>query len=604
MKNVEATRMSTWQRWSAGGLALVFSCTVAHRAWGMDPGSATALEKRLRQPVALVCADGGKTLLTGNRGSGTISVIDSASRQVVAEGAAGRGLSDLALLPDGARLLAVDRLAGELILLAFEQRSVRVIERRKVSPDPVRLVCSKDGSSCVVASTWSRRLTFVELLAGTGTADRSVLSVAGTLDVPFCPRELALIGDGSKVVAADAFGGRLAVIDARQRKVESIRLLPAHNIRGMTVAPDGRTLLIAHQALSRLAHTSFDDVHWGMLIRNHLRIVGIGALLSGSADSSLLDGSRLLDLGDVGSAAGDPSAIAFDKYGDLVIALAGVDEVAITSSPGQPLRKTAVGRRPTSMVPGPEGSLVYVANELDDTVSVVAIGSGRSLATISLGPRPELTAIERGERLFSSAGLSHDGWMSCQSCHTDGHTNNLLSDTLGDGSYGAPKRVPSLLGVGATGPWTWMGSIDRLEDQLRKSIVTTMQGRKPSDEQVADLAAYLRSLRVPAPSTADLDAHGPSVTRGQQLFQARKCADCHAPPEYTSSESYDVGLVDEVGNRRFNPPSLRGVSRRDALLHDGRAHSLAELFQKERHPAGLVLSAREVADLVAFLETL
>ena len=86
--------------------------------------------------------------------------------------------------------------------------------------------------------------------------------------------------------------------------------------------------------------------------------------------------------------------------------------------------------------------------------------------------------------------------MSCQSCHTDGHTNNLLSDTLGDGSYGAPKRVPSLLGVAATGPWTWTGSIARLEDQVRKSIATTMHGSKPTDEQVADLTAYLEFARA------------------------------------------------------------------------------------------------------------
>ena len=65
-----------------------------------------------------------------------------------------------------------------------------------------------------------------------------------------------------------------------------------------------------------------------------------------------------------------------------------------------------------------------------------------------------------------------------------------------------------------------------------------------------------------------------------------------------------MGLSDEVGNREFNPPSLRGVSRRDALLHDGRAHSLEEVFQKERHPRGLVLKSQEIADLVAFLKTL
>jgi len=180
-----------------------------------------------------------------------------------------------------------------------------------------------------------------------------------------------------------------------------------------------------------------------------------------------------------------------------------------------------------------------------------------------------------------------------------------LSDTLGDGSYGAPKRVPSLLGVSVTGPWTWTGSIARLEDQVRKSIATTMHGPKPADSQVADLTAFLGSLAPPPPSvTGDGPVDSPAVVRGREVFQARKCASCHVPPEYTSPERYDVGLTDEVGNHEFNPPSLRGVSKRDTLLHDGRARSLDEVFRKEQHPRGLVRTPQEIADLVAFLKTL
>src|SRR5262249_5606729 len=155
------------------------------------------------------------------------------------------------------------------------------------------------------------------------------------------------------------------------------------------------------------------------------------------------------------------------------------------------------------------------------------------------------------------------------SCHTDGHTNGLLADTLGDGSYGAPKRVPSLLGTGATGPWGWTGPFERLGDQVRSSIETTMQGRPPTDEQVADLTAYLRAL--PPPTPADPAGGGEAAARGRAVFDARGCTECHAPPEYTTPGRYDVGLADEVGNRRFNPPALRGVGRRTSLLHDGRA---------------------------------
>jgi YVTN family beta-propeller protein len=555
--------------------------------------------------VALACADGGKTLLVANRRSGSLSVIDTASRLVVAEHDFGRGLADLAVLSDGRHLLAVDQPANELVLIDVRDRAIRVVERLAVSPAPVRLMVSPEGRSCMVASLWSRRLTFVDLVRRAPAGEHPALVSSGSLELPFCPRELAFLGGGSKLVVADAFGGGLAVVDPSRRTLERLRSLPAHNIRGLALAPGGQTLAIAHQVLNRLAQTSFDDVHWGQLVRNHLRVIKTEALLKADSDAALLDSSRLFDLGDVGYAAGDPAALTYDCRGNLIVALAGVDEVAITANPDEAPRRIAVGRRPIAVVPSPDGTVVYVADSLDDTIAVVAIATGQRPATISLGPRPEPAAAERGERLFYSAKLSHDGWMSCHSCHTDGHTNSLSSDTLGDGSYGAPKRVPSLLGVATTGPWTWTGSMARLEDQVRKSVATTMQGPKPTDAQVADLTAYLVSLTPPSPGLWNTGPDGSTaVTRGREVFRSRECATCHEPPEYTSPERYDVGLTDEVGNHEFNPPSLRGVSRRDALLHDGRSRSLEEVFQKERHPRRLALSPQEIADLVAFLKTL
>jgi cytochrome c peroxidase len=132
-----------------------------------------------------------------------------------------------------------------------------------------------------------------------------------------------------------------------------------------------------------------------------------------------------------------------------------------------------------------------------------------------------------------------------------------------------------------------------------------MHGTKLMDSQIADLKAYLETLSPPSrivtqPGGADSRA----VAGGRTVFQERKCASCHALPEYTSGDRYDVGLSDEVGNREFNPPSLRGVSSRDSFLHDGRARSLEEVFQREKHPRGLVLSPREITELVAFLKTL
>ena len=76
---------------------------------------------------------------------------------------------------------------------------------------------------------------------------------------------------------------------------------------------------------------------------------------------------------------------------------------------------------------------------------------------LTLGETPDPGPVERGEQLFFSARLSHANWFSCHSCHVDGHTNGGRSDTFGDDTRGAPKRVLSLLGVRETGPWGWNG---------------------------------------------------------------------------------------------------------------------------------------------------
>jgi hypothetical protein len=185
----------------------------------------------------------------------------------------------------------------------------------------------------------------------------------------------------------------------------------------------------------------------------------------------------------------------------------------------------------------------------------------------------------------------------------------LLNDNLGDESYGAPKRVLSLLGVGRTGPWAWNGRQADLHDQIAKSIRITMQGQR-TDEQLgrdkAALAAYLRTLRPP-PAIANvrgtLDAE--AVGRGHAVFETIGCVNCHQPGDYTTADAYDVGLEDEAGQSNFNPPSLLGLSQRETFFHDGRATDLQDVLMSSEHgQLSKSLNGRELADLIAFLNNL
>jgi YVTN family beta-propeller protein len=553
---------------------------------------------RERRPVALATSNDGARLFVANQKSGSISVVDTHNNRVIAEQVVGKGLSDLALLADGRRMLAVDRAGNALLWLEIDGDAVRTVDRLSIADDPVTVAVANDGRSCVVASTWSKRLTFVALPTGSGAR----LAVTGTLDLPFAPRCVVWVGAKGELIAADAFGGKLAVIDGTAKTLRAVRSLPAHNIRGLATTHHGRTLVVAHQTLKRSMKTDFEDVHWGRLLTSHVRSLRVDAVLTAESDADLDRGGCVIDLGFATDGAGDPAALVCDRTnGNVVaVAVAGVDQVALSNSPSGYFRRSDVGRAPSALALGANSKTVYVADTFDDTISVVDSANGRRLGVITLGPRPALTTVDVGERLFHDARLSHDGWMSCQSCHTDGHANGQLGDTLGDGAYGAPKRVPSLLGVGTTGPWSWNGSVDTLKEQVRKSIHLTMRGNPPPDDQVTALTAYLSTLTPPPGVVVDEKA----VARGREVFGSRQCAECHAPPSFTSKGRYDVGLVDESGQRAFNPPSLLGVGRRDSLLHDGRASTLPEVFRDHKHPDGEPFSARELEDLVAYLKSL
>jgi YVTN family beta-propeller protein len=566
-----------------------------HRADGTE-----FVEPRLRRPIALQLSADESVLYTANRASGTLSAIDLAHRRVIAELAVGRLLADLKKLPYASGLLVLDEGAHELVLVAGEKGDVQIQQRLSVAPYPVSIAVSRDGRWCVVASLWSHRLSLVHLAKGDGQPAR----IAAQLDLPFAPRCQLLVNDDRRLIVADAFGGQFAIVDPERLSLLHVRSMPAHNIRGLCLSSDGKHLIIAQQLLNSLAHTVRNDVHWGLVVSNDLRVLQLDNMLA--ADANLFENARMQPLGRAGDATGDPAGLLVTSRGEKVVSLGGVGEIAFGDPHDLSLQRLEVGRRPTGMTVDRGGRQLYVANTWDDSVSVVDLVGGRVYAEISLGARREPTLVEQGEELFYDASFSHDSWMSCHSCHTDGHTNGLLSDNLSDGSFGAPKRVLSLLGRHNTAPFAWTGSSPTLAHQVRKSIENTMQSDEPPcEEHVMAIAAFVDSLPPPPSRDRSRNAFDErAIGRGSQLFAELGCDGCHAPPTYTSADCYDVGLEDKQGNRRFNPPSLLGVSQRAPLFHDNRAPSLRSVFDRWRHQLPGRLSDQQLQDLVAFLRSL
>jgi len=435
-------------------------------------------------------------------------------------------------------------------------------------------------------------------------ASAGPLPVLCTVRVPFAPR-LQCALPGGQVLIADAFGGHIAILDAVQGRLSAVHSVAGHNIRGLAVRPGGRDLLISHQILNQRLATTRENLRSGTLMANVVRIVPIDRLLQ--PDSNLAAQSRLIRLGGEGAGAADPAGVSVLEDGAYAVALAGVDEVALVRPDGVTHRRVAVGRRPTAIVPDAARQMGTVLNSLDDTVSLLDLRAGRVTRTIALGPQPPLEPSDRGERLFFNGRLARDGWMSCHSCHTDGHTNGLLADTLGDRSFGTPKRTLTLLNTALTDPWAWNGEMKYLHDQVHKSLDETMHAPAIRQEQVTDLVAFLHTLAPPPPLEPVIEnrTDREQVERGRQIFHDRGCVTCHIPPlVYTSHGNEDGGFADERGQRKFNPPSLRGVGQGYRFLHDNRAATLEEVFTRFHHKVETDMPADDRADLIRFLKSL
>lgn len=290
-----------------------------------------------------------------------------------------------------------------------------------------------------------------------------------------------------------------------------------------------------------------------------------------------------------------------------LILISGMNQVAFRTARHLPFERLKTGRRPESICLDDTQQRAFIVNRFDDSVTVISLAGESPVveSTISLGKRRSLSAAEQGEQTFYDASVSLDGWFSCHSCHTDVHTNGQRADTFGDEDRGAPKKVVSLLGTASAGPWAWNGSKAQLEEQIKTSLIISMQTQIETEElPIPPLAAYLQTLES-APSLRD--ARGllnADLQSAKTEFERSGCRSCHSGSAFTSSEVFDVGIHDEMGETLFNPPSLRGVSQRAPYFHDGRAASLQDVLKTSHHNPENGLTDDQIQRLTLLLESL
>ena len=575
-----------------------------------------------RSPIALAIAPDGSRLLTANQTSDSVTLVDPKSGKVLAEAVTGREPSGVAFSPDATRAVVAHWSGYDLAVLAIGDDSIEVVSRVEVGPEPRGVAIGPDGRTAYVAVGVANQVVRIDL-------DR--LEVTGRLDVGREPRGIAIAPDGSKMAVGNARAGSITLVDLEAWDVIATVPTLATNLRQVAFGPGDGFAYAAGMENRGFATT-----------RNH---IDLGWVLGQRVVRVPIDGQgrfATLSLDVQGQAAADAFGLAWSSDGRfLAVGLGGTHEVMLFRADGKRLpfrtngardliapellrddgrfRRVELGGRPTELAFDPDGRTLYAANYLDDSIQVIDAEAGTLLKSIDLGGPSEISLARRGEAIFHDATRSFNQWYSCNTCHADGHTGGLDFDTMNDGWQDqstsherSRKKVPSLRRVAETGPWTWHGWQDRLDDAMFESFTKSMQGPEPAPEDIEAIVAYLGTLDYPPnPYRAPDGSFTEAARRGEAVFRSSKaaCSQCHSGPEFTDGEVHDVGLG-ERGDRYegHNPPSLRGLYDKDPYLHDGRSATLREAMTDWHGPDRVTglgeLSESELEDLLIYLREL
>jgi YVTN family beta-propeller protein len=583
---------------------------------------AQAPDEPHRSPIALALASDGSRLLTANQTSGSVSLVDPAAGTVLAEIKTGDRPAGVALSKDGRRGVVTHWYGYDLAVLDVGPNGLSVAGRVEVGPEPRGVVLTPDGKTAYATVGVANEVVRVDV-------DQK--QVTGRLAVGREPRGIALSPDGARLLVGNARGKSLLVINVATWSVERTLRIEGDNLRQVVFSPDGTQGYVANMRNRGFATTS-NNIDQGWVLGQRLTRVRV-------------DGSepfQSLSLDPRGKAVGDVHGVALSGDGRYIaVSGGGTHEVLILRADSDPLpwrtggsrdlmaaelvrdrgrfRRVALGGRPAELVFAADGRTLYVANYLADAVQVVDAESATLIKTVPLGGPSEPSLARKGEVLFHDATRSFNQWYSCNTCHSDGHSNGLDFDTRNDGwqdlstaHQRSRKKVPTLRGVTRTGPWTWHGWQTNLDDAMVESFTKSMQGPRPKDEEVRALVAYLGTLDYPRNPYRGPDGPlSPAAQRGEVVYRSAKaaCNTCHGGEELTDGKIHSVGLGEpgDVYNGH-NPPSLRGTYDKDPYLHDGRAKTLRDVLTGDHSPEGVLgsegLTQAELDDLIEYLKTL
>lgn len=588
-----------------------------------------------KTPFNLALSPDGKRLFVACEGSDSLVVVDTRTRAVLTEIAVQNQPHGVCVSSGGERIFVSNR--GSDTVSVIDSHGYGVLKTIPVGDEPHGLVTNKDDTILYVANAGSYDISVVDLK--TGREEKRLSAGRGTWDVGRSP-------DGGSVFVTNNLShyvkfrepsvSEVTVIETGRSTVTNRIMIPETNlVQGIDFSPDGEFALVTLIRTKNLIPMT--RVLQGWVLTN-----GIGILWKdGRVDQLLLD--------EVDEFFADPTDAIITPGGKYAyVSGGGIDAVAVIDlekmkqvlrragererreilpnhlgiSAAYVIKRITVGRSPRGLIASPDGRFVYVADGLDDTVSVIDVSKQTRAAVIDLGGPREITLQRRGERIFHSAEVTFGRQFSCHTCHPDGGIDGITYDIEPDGLGINPVDNRTLRGILDTAPFKWTGKNKSLARQCGPRLAVFFTRIDPfTPDQVIALERYICTI----PRNPNRYRKGYELTeaqrRGKILFERthdnsgkeipkeNRCNVCHSGPYYTNRTVVDVGTPSPLDTHsRFDVPHLNNIYESPPYLHDGRSNTLEEIWTRfnpeDKHGITNDMTKDQLNDLIEYLKTL
>ncbi|MGV3719619.1 MAG: beta-propeller fold lactonase family protein [Actinomycetota bacterium] len=559
-----------------------------------------------RAPHSIVLSADGRRAYVTEMAEATVAVVDVRARRVLDHWPTGGDRpTGIALSSDGRTLVVANSYSGDVSVIDAATGARRFLAPLPGEPSGVTL--SKDGKLAYVSLRQLDQVAVLDL------NDGSVRSRVGT---GRRPQSLALTADGSTLAVSNLSGGSVSVIDTEALEEVARVPLKGVNVRGLAITGTEASLdayTTVMPAFNAKATSDPKEV-W----HNLVQAVRLEGETSAPAEDQWMDFARLPDSVDVVGTPDQQDLVLDQKAKRAWVSVGGRDVVTRITIRDRSRNtvwpfsqvETPVGANPRGLAITPDDREVWVANHLGNSLTVVDADTGARLADVDLGRASRVDPSIFGQYLFNNAGMTRLHRFSCSSCHPDGSSDGLTWSFVHVKDGFVRRNSRDLRnGVPETAPFRWSGVDKHLDSFIDDEVTGLLGGPKPTDVQRRALALAIRALRLPPnPYRERGGGHTAAGERGRQLFAGRAgCSSCHSGPN-TGGSGSSAWIGTTARGLAVDVPQLRGVFDGAPYLHDGRARTLEEVFerhnQQQLHGKMHELSEAERADLLRYVREL